>query len=107
MSVTIRATQHNIPGDSILHKSMLFSFFDIEAIVHKEFVLAGQTVPHTTMAFYGKCVNTSWGLASNFGKRKENRLLHCDDGPCLTRDYLMKNNMNVVPYQGMVLQLGY
>jgi hypothetical protein len=34
-------------------KRMLIIFFDIKDMVHKEFVLAGQSLPHTTVMFYG------------------------------------------------------
>jgi hypothetical protein len=38
-------------------KSMLIIFFDIMVIVHKEFVLAGQTVNSAYYCdFYGECV---------------------------------------------------
>jgi hypothetical protein len=36
--------------------SMLIIFFDIRGIVHKEFVLAGQSILHTTVMFYGNCM---------------------------------------------------
>jgi hypothetical protein len=49
-------------------KSMLTIFFDIEGIVYKEFVLAGQKVnSHTTMTFYGDCVKMCEDFAPNFG----------------------------------------
>jgi hypothetical protein len=33
---------------------MLNIFFAIKGIVHKEFILAGQSIPHTTMVFNGQ-----------------------------------------------------
>jgi hypothetical protein len=36
--------------------SVLIVFFDIKGTVHKEFVMAGQTVPHTTVTVYGHYV---------------------------------------------------
>jgi hypothetical protein len=50
---------------------MLTIFFDIEGIVYKEFILAGQTVnSHTTMSFYGDCVKMCEDFAPNFGDKK-------------------------------------
>jgi hypothetical protein len=37
-------------------KSMFIIFFDIKGIIHKEFVLASQTVPHTAVTFCSDCV---------------------------------------------------
>jgi hypothetical protein len=50
---------------------MLIIFFDIKAIVHKEFVLAGQTViPHTNVTFYGDCMKMCEDFAPNFGNKR-------------------------------------
>jgi hypothetical protein len=46
-------------------KSMLIIFFDIKRIVHAE-----QSVPHTTMKFYGDCVKMCEDLAPNFGDKR-------------------------------------
>jgi hypothetical protein len=44
--------------------------FHIKAIVHKEFVLTGQTVPHITVIFRGDCVKIcEEDFAPNFGDR--------------------------------------
>jgi hypothetical protein len=45
-------------------KNMIIIFFDIKQIVHKEFVLAGQTM------FYGKCVKMCEDFAPNFGDKR-------------------------------------
>jgi hypothetical protein len=37
-------------------KSMLIICFDIKRIVHKEFILAGETVLHIAVTLYGDCV---------------------------------------------------
>jgi hypothetical protein len=47
-------------------KSMLFIFFDIKGTVHKEFVLAGQSLPHTTVTFYGDCMKMCKDFTLNF-----------------------------------------
>jgi hypothetical protein len=47
-------------------KSMLIIFFDIKGIVHKEFVLIGQTVPHTIVRFYGDCMKMCEDFTPNF-----------------------------------------
>jgi hypothetical protein len=52
---------------------MLIMFFDIGGIVHKEFILAGQTVNsayRTTVTFYGDCLKTCENFAPNFGCRR-------------------------------------
>jgi hypothetical protein len=54
---------------------MLIIFFDIKEIVHKEFVLAGQTI-NTTVAFYDDCVEMCENFAPNFGDKK--------NGCCIT-----------------------
>jgi hypothetical protein len=53
-------------------KSMLIIFFDIKGIVHKEFLLAGQTVNSAYYCyFYGDCVKMCEDFALNFGTTKE------------------------------------
>jgi hypothetical protein len=47
---------------------MLIIFFVIKVTVHKEFVLAGQTVIlHTTVKFYDDCVKMCLGSSPKFG----------------------------------------
>jgi hypothetical protein len=49
---------------------MLIIFFDIKGTVHKEFVLADQTVnPHTTVT-YSDCLKMSEDFAPNFGDKR-------------------------------------
>jgi hypothetical protein len=61
-------------------KSMLIIFFDIKGIVHKEFVLASQTVNST---YY---CDVLWRLHENVRKlwRQKNWLLHHDNTPSHT-----------------------
>jgi hypothetical protein len=58
---------------------MLIIFFDIKGIVHKEFVLAGQTV---YLTFYGNWVKLCKDFVLNFGGK--NWLLHHDNTPSHT-----------------------
>jgi hypothetical protein len=52
-------------------KSMFNIFFDIKRLVHKERVLAGQTViPHTIVTFYGDCVKMCEDFDPNFGDER-------------------------------------
>jgi hypothetical protein len=53
---------------------MIVIFFDIKGIVHKEFIPAGQTVPHTIVTFYGDCVKMCEDFTPNFG---DNRTCCC------------------------------
>jgi hypothetical protein len=49
---------------------MLITVFDIKEIVHKELVLqAKQSIPHTTVTFYGDCVKMCEDFAPNFGDK--------------------------------------
>jgi transposase len=83
-------------------KSMLIIFYDIKGIVHKEFVLAGQTV---NSVFYCDVLQR---LHENMQRlrpelcRQKNWLLHHDNAPShtsfFTREFLTKNNMTVVPH---------
>jgi hypothetical protein len=50
-------------------KSMLIIFFGINGIVHKEFVMVGQTVPHTTVTFYDDCMKMCDDFSPNFGDK--------------------------------------
>jgi hypothetical protein len=82
-------------------KSMLIIFFDIKRIVHKEFVQAGQTVSSTY------CCDVLRRLRENARRlrlelwQQKNWLLYHDNAPShtsfSTREFLAKNNMNVVP----------
>jgi hypothetical protein len=81
---------------------MLVIFFNIKGIVHKQFVLVGQTV---NSAYYCKILRR---LRENVRKlrseiwRQKNWLLHHDNAPShtsfLIRESLTKNNMTVVPH---------
>jgi hypothetical protein len=52
-------------------KVMLVTFFDIEGIVHKNLSWkAKQSIPHTTVTFYGECVKMREDFASNFGDKR-------------------------------------
>jgi hypothetical protein len=62
-------------------KSTLINFFHIKGSVRKEFVLAGQTVPHITVTFYGDCVKMCEDFARNFGDK---RVGSCITTQCLT-----------------------
>jgi hypothetical protein len=44
--------------------------FDIRQIVHKEFVLGGETFPHIAVAFYGDYVNMWEDFALNFATKE-------------------------------------
>jgi hypothetical protein len=47
------------------------NFFDIKGIVQKEFVLAvKQSIPHTTVTFYGDCVKIRGDFVPNFGDER-------------------------------------
>jgi hypothetical protein len=37
---------------------------------HKDFVLAGQSFPHTTVTLYVECVKTCMDFAPNFGSKR-------------------------------------
>jgi hypothetical protein len=73
-------------------KSMLIIIFDIKRTVHKEFVLAGQTVNSTYCDILRR-------LRENVRK---NWLLHQDNAPIHTSffigEFLTKNNMTVIPH---------
>jgi transposase len=81
---------------------MLICFFDENGIVHKEFVLHGQTV---NAAFYIEVLRR---LRENVRRKQPNQwqnntwLLHHDNAPAhsalLTRRFLIDNNMTVVPH---------
>jgi hypothetical protein len=82
-------------------KSMLITFFDINGIIHKEFVLAGQTV---NSAYY---CDISWRLCENVRRLRpeiwrQNWLLHHNNAPShtsfFTREFLTKNNMTGIPH---------
>jgi hypothetical protein len=52
-------------------KRMPIVFFDIKGIVHKEFVLAGQTFNSTYYCdFYGGCVKMYEDFSMNFGDKR-------------------------------------
>jgi hypothetical protein len=60
-------------------KSMLIIFFHMKEIVYKEFILAGQSVPHTTVTFYGDSVRTCEEFTPNFGDKRT--------GCCITKTH--------------------
>jgi hypothetical protein len=75
---------------------MLFIFFDIKGIVHKEFILAGQTVNSTY------CCDVLQWLHDNMRRLcpelwQQNWLLHHDNAPSHT-SFLTRNNMTIVPH---------
>jgi hypothetical protein len=51
-------------------KSLLIIFFDMKRIVHKEFFLAGQSIPCTAVIFYGDCMKIYKDFAPNFGNKR-------------------------------------
>jgi hypothetical protein len=81
---------------------MLIIIFDIKGIVHKEFILTGQTVNST---YY---CNVLWRLRENVQRlcpeiwQQKNWLLHHDNAPShisfYTRELLTKTNMTVIPH---------
>jgi histone-lysine N-methyltransferase SETMAR len=81
---------------------MLIIFFDIEGIVHKEFVLADQTI---NSAYYCDVLRQ---LRENLRRlrpklwRQKNWLLHHDNTPShtsfFTTEFLSKNNMTVISH---------
>jgi hypothetical protein len=72
---------------------------NIMRFVHKEFVLACQSNPHTTMKYYGDCMKIREDFINNFGINY--LLLHQDNTPSYTsfytREFLTKHHMTVVP----------
>jgi hypothetical protein len=49
---------------------MFIISFDIKGILHKEFVLVCQTVPHITVTFYGNRVKRWEDLTPKFGDKE-------------------------------------
>jgi hypothetical protein len=82
-------------------KIMLIIFFDMKGIIHKRFILAGQTV---NSAYYydvrQQLRETMQTLHSELWRQK-NWLLHHDNAlshtNCFTREFLAKNDITVVP----------
>jgi hypothetical protein len=78
-------------------KSMLIIVFDIFRIVHKEFILAGQTV---NSAYYS---DTLWRLHENVRRlhpeywQQKNWLLCYDDALFFTREFFTINSMTLAP----------
>jgi hypothetical protein len=75
-------------------------FFDIKRIVHKEFVQAGQTAPHTTVTFYADCLKIYEAFALNFGDKRTGRCITTTQGlTCfVTRKFLTKNSMTDISH---------
>jgi hypothetical protein len=106
---TARKTENpNSPGPKnarrvkIKAKSMLIIFFGTKGIVHKEFVLAGQTF---NSAYYCDILRRLRENARRLRPelwRQKNWLLHHDNAPShtslSTREFLTENNMTVVPH---------
>jgi hypothetical protein len=83
-------------------KSMLIIFFYISGIVHKEFVLAGQTI-YCDCDVLRLLPESVWRVHSEL-RRQNNWLLHHDDTRShtsfFTRDFFFtKNNMTVDSHQ--------
>jgi hypothetical protein len=81
---------------------MLMIFFDIKKIVHKEFVLAGQTV---SSAYYCDVFQLLYEIVRRLRPeiwQQKNWLLHHDNAPShtsfFTRKFFTKNIMTVVPH---------
>jgi hypothetical protein len=88
-------------------KSKLITCFDIKRIVHKEFVLACQTViSHTAVTFYGLRENVR-DFAPNFGDKITGCTItttHCLTRPSSPGNFFTKHNMTVVsqpPYSSL------
>jgi hypothetical protein len=81
-------------------KSILIISSDIKGIVHKELVLAGQTV-NSTYYFdvYGDFVKMCEDFTLNFGDTRTGcRIMTMQSHTSFfTREFLTKNNMTVVP----------
>jgi hypothetical protein len=81
-------------------KSMLIIFFDMKAILHKEFVLAGQTA---NSAYYCDVLRRLCEhvrrLRPNFGDKVTGCYITTPSHTSFfTRQFLTKNNMTVVPH---------
>jgi hypothetical protein len=78
---------------------MLIILFDIKEIVYKEFVLAGQSVPHTTMTFYSDYMKMCEDFAGNFSNKITD--LHHNNPQShtsfFTWEFLTKNSI-VIPH---------
>jgi hypothetical protein len=72
-------------------KSMIITVFDNKRIVHKEFVLAGQSVLHAIVTFYGDCMKMCKDFALNFGNERT--------GGCFT----MNSHIHILFHQGFFL----
>jgi hypothetical protein len=87
-------------------KSMLIVFFDIQGIVHKEFVLPGQTI---NGKFYCEVLKGQkkgiWRKCPE-KKKKNNWFLHHDNAPAhisLVRQFLTSKNITVIPHPPICL----
>jgi hypothetical protein len=81
---------------------MVNVFFEIRGIVHKEFVLAGQTV---NSACYSELLRQLHEYVRRLCSklwRQKNWLLHQDSAPShssfFIREFLTKNSMTVIPH---------
>jgi hypothetical protein len=76
--------------------SMLIVFFHIKRILHKEFVLAGQTVNTAiTLTFYGDCMNMWEDFTPKCGDRRTGccmKTVHHLTLLFFTRDFLPKHH---------------
>jgi transposase len=83
-------------------KTILVMFFDIRSIVHREFVLQGQTV---NTKFYSEVLQC---LRENIQQKQpdlwcaKNWILHDDNAPChralLIHEFLANHNMLLLPH---------
>jgi hypothetical protein len=78
-------------------KSVLNIFFDIKIL----FWQAKQTIPHTTVTFYGDCVEMCEDFTLNFGDKRTGCCImttHCLTLHFLPGNFFTKNNMTVIPH---------
>jgi hypothetical protein len=78
---------------------MLIIFFDTKEIVHKD--RAGQSIPHTTVAFNGECVTMCEDFVPNFGDKITGcciTIMHCFKLPLSPQNFLTESSMAVVPH---------
>jgi hypothetical protein len=83
-------------------KSLLIIFFDIKGIVHREFVLAGQTVNSAYYCYVLRRLRENMrGLRLELWRQKNWLLHHDNPSPhtiFLAREFLTKNIITVIPH---------
>jgi hypothetical protein len=62
---------------------MLIIFSDIKAIVHNTSWQTKQSIPHTTVIFYGDCVKMFQDFAPNFDDKSTGRCITTTHRPTL------------------------